>query len=580
MREQTWGLHLAIVTVATAAYLLVPDPDVQGVTWMAIGWAPVLAIVTGVVLHRPARRGPWWLMAAGLGASAVAWVLAPASQDLTSADVQGSVADVLHLVCTLMIGAAALWFARLQTPDDDRNSVIDGVIVAVAVATVLWSAAIDPAALGANASASGRVVLVLAPVLPAGITAVCVRLLFTPGGRLAASRLLCGAWILSTLGSVAWILLLQADAFAPGGLTDVLWAAALGCAGASALHPSMTELSTPTTATHRAESHGRLVVLGVALLATPLALLTAVGVDQVHVVVPVAGAGVIALLVLVRLARLVHEREQARHELEVRAARQDVVARLGEMALGARPIASVHEEAAHLVAGVLDDVQVTTQSAEGPRLHVETTVGRALSPDERTFLTSVMAVLSGLAARRRAEDDLRQRALYDALTGLPNRVLVQERLAQAVRQRDRGPVGALFVDLDGFKPVNDEHGHETGDALLAVVAARLPAVLRAGDTVGRFAGDEFVVVAPSCDEAGLVELAGRLVTAVGEPVEVGDVVVSVSASVGAAIALDGDHDARALLRRADAAMYEAKAAGGGTVAPGACLTLTARDVPA
>jgi diguanylate cyclase (GGDEF)-like protein len=576
---------LACVTAATAVYVLAPTSTVRDLAWSLVAWAPVAAIIAGIRVHRPSAPGPWWVTAAGLALAGVGWMLSPTSQVLDAGSHQGGVGELFHVAGTLTIAAAVLWFARLQTPDDDRESIVDGLVVAIALVTVLWSVIVDPAALGAGASLPERLVYLVAPIVPIGVTAVCIRLLFAAGGRLPAARLLGGAWLLAAVGATAWILLLQSGSFAPGGWTELTWAAALACAGASALHPSMVQMSQPTTVAHRAVSTARLLVLGLALVATPAALVAAVGIDDMHVGVPVAGAGLVALLVLARLARLIDERETARHDLEMHAARQEVVARVGEAALGDAPTSRQYAEAAVLADGVLDDVAVriappdawpqdeaatfavpVTSGGQTCALLVATHDPRCPpAADERAFLVSIAAVLSGLTARRHAEEDLRRRATYDDLTGLPNRALVLERLGQALRQRDRRPIGVLFVDLDGFKPVNDDHGHETGDELLALLAARLPGAVRAGDTVGRLAGDEFVVIAPDCDRDGLSELASRIVGTVQEPAEVGDTVVSVTASVGAALALPSDVDVRDILCRADAAMYVAKAAGGGRV---------------
>ena len=557
--------YLGGVAVVAIGRQLASAPATLDRLWVVVAWSAAAAVATGVAVHRPRPRGPWLLMVTGLTATAVGNTLAPATAELPQDGLRAITGTVLHLAAYLMIGGTVLWFIRLQSPDGDRDSLLDGSIVTVALATVLWSVLIDPVVLGPDVAAGARVVLLVVPLLPAGITALCIRMVIGAGWRLPAARLLGGAWILAFLGSIGWVLLLQADAFAPGGWPDLVWIAALGCAGASALHPSMVQMGHPVEQSPRSVSAGRLTVLGIALLATPVALLATIGVEDLDAVVPVAGAGLIALLVLGRLTQLVHERERDRHELEVHAARQGVVARVGRAALGERSVASVCTEAAELVTGVLDDVVVTAHGEDGD-LRVVPVGGRSLTVDEEAFCSAVRSVLSGMAARRHAEADLRQRALYDGLTGLPNRTLVLERLDQAVRRRDRGPVGVLFVDLDGFKPINDAHGHGIGDHVLASLARRLPRALRGGDTLGRLAGDEFVIVAPDCDEIGLAELAGRLLATVTEPVEVGGASVAVSASIGATLAGDGQHDASEVLRRADSAMYRAKESGGAAVA--------------
>jgi len=158
--------------------------------------------------------------------------------------------------------------------------------------------------------------------------------------------------------------------------------------------------------------------------------------------------------------------------------------------------------------------------------------------------------------------ELAHQAAHDALTGLPNRTLVLERAAQLLARAAREPnamTGALFIDIDGFKHVNDNLGHAAGDQLLRIVAQRLRAAVREQDTVGRLGGDEFVVLAESNCDAALDPLAERVADALREPVEFEDKTIAVTASIGVAVGRYPDPDA--LLRDADLALYAAKAAG-------------------
>ena len=164
--------------------------------------------------------------------------------------------------------------------------------------------------------------------------------------------------------------------------------------------------------------------------------------------------------------------------------------------------------------------------------------------------------------------ELAHQAVHDTLTGLPNRVLLSDRLQQAcadARRRGRR-VGVAFVDLDHFKRVNDSLGHAAGDALLLQVAARLAVVTRAGDTLSRYSGDEFVMVwrdlAPGDDVSAM---ATRVLTALSDPFDLGESSVNLSASVGVAVGGAGEGvagSADELLMAADAAMYDAKRHGG------------------
>ncbi len=155
-------------------------------------------------------------------------------------------------------------------------------------------------------------------------------------------------------------------------------------------------------------------------------------------------------------------------------------------------------------------------------------------------------------------------AHYDALTGLPNRVLLADRLKQAMARSHRNgrSLAVLYLDLDGFKAVNDQHGHDTGDQLLVNISHRLKEVLREGDTLARIGGDEFVVVMVDLERPQDYEaVLNRLLSVAAEPVTLNQHLLLVSASIGATLYPQDDADADQLLRHADQAMYLAKQAG-------------------
>jgi diguanylate cyclase (GGDEF)-like protein len=156
-----------------------------------------------------------------------------------------------------------------------------------------------------------------------------------------------------------------------------------------------------------------------------------------------------------------------------------------------------------------------------------------------------------------------EQATHDQLTGLANRRLFHTRWQQSLDEAG-GPTALLYVDLDGFKPVNDTLGHEAGDSVLVEVAERLRRLVRAGDVVARLGGDEFAVILPWTDATTADAIAKRLVAAMAEPFDLGDRPVSIGASVGGVTAAP-NADPEAELRRADTAMYAAKAAGRGRV---------------
>ncbi|MBB2924764.1 EAL domain-containing protein [Cellulomonas cellasea] len=186
---------------------------------------------------------------------------------------------------------------------------------------------------------------------------------------------------------------------------------------------------------------------------------------------------------------------------------------------------------------------------------------RCLAVASEGVVQRVVGSVSDIQTRKDLEDQLRQEALYDNVTGLPNRRLFVDRLDAALRHQDRQEAtgfAVLFFDLDGFKLVNDSLGHLAGDELLRVVADRLRVALRPLDTAARFGGDEFAVLLVDPVPEDVLVVARRLQDRLAEPVQLGGQVVAVTASVGVATSSSGYRTADDVLRDADAAMYDAK----------------------
>ena len=186
---------------------------------------------------------------------------------------------------------------------------------------------------------------------------------------------------------------------------------------------------------------------------------------------------------------------------------------------------------------------------------------------EEPTLAGHLVHFHDITERHRAQDALVHKALHDDLTGLPNRVLLTDRLGHALNRVERSPdtlVAVLFLDLDRFKQVNDAHGHAVGDALLVEVGERLRAAVRPADTVARLGGDEFVVVCEDLvTDAEAVMLADRVLEDLRAPFAPRDHDVKIGASIGIALSGRGAETPEALLRDADAAMYVAKGHGRG-----------------
>ncbi|MBT0963806.1 EAL domain-containing protein [Denitromonas iodatirespirans] len=176
-----------------------------------------------------------------------------------------------------------------------------------------------------------------------------------------------------------------------------------------------------------------------------------------------------------------------------------------------------------------------------------------------------VAVFSDISRLKEHEHQLERLAFFDDLTGLPNRVLLVDRLSQTMARarRNRGELALAYLDLDGFKEINDSLGHAVGDRVLVTIAERLTTALREEDTVARFGGDEFVIVLPDhrADESHEA-IIRRLLDTISAPIHIGDQRLQVSASIGLAHYRDQtDLDSDQLIRQADQAMYQAKQAG-------------------
>ena len=189
--------------------------------------------------------------------------------------------------------------------------------------------------------------------------------------------------------------------------------------------------------------------------------------------------------------------------------------------------------------------------------------GRVVKRDSSGRALRLAGTYVDINRRKEDEDRLRHRAEFDTLTDLPNRASFVERLQQAMgRATANKPMALLFLDIDHFKTINDTLGHEAGDQLLKVFATRMQDCVRQADTVARLAGDEFTVILEGLRGASDAKtIAGKLVEALRAPVALAGKLVVITASVGIAVWNEGETDDAELLRRADAALYEAKRRG-------------------
>ncbi|TBR57197.1 REC domain-containing diguanylate cyclase [Westiellopsis prolifica IICB1] len=195
-------------------------------------------------------------------------------------------------------------------------------------------------------------------------------------------------------------------------------------------------------------------------------------------------------------------------------------------------------------------------------------IGDTVSPirDHMSVITGAVIVFQDITERKQKEAQLVRNAFYDGLTALPNRILFLDRLKQAserCKRRLNYHFAVLFLDLDGFKIINDRFGHKIGDDLLVAIARRLESCLRSGDTVARFGGDEFAVLLEDIKDVSddAINIAKRLQETLSLPLHLNGQEISTTVSIGIALSTNGYEESTNLLRDADIAMYRAKEKG-------------------
>ncbi|MEO8458107.1 MAG: EAL domain-containing protein [Chloroflexota bacterium] len=227
-------------------------------------------------------------------------------------------------------------------------------------------------------------------------------------------------------------------------------------------------------------------------------------------------------------------------------------------------LANILNSFSRTVQGIAEDdqaIEFRGRHADGTWRTLETMSRRITRADGDTM---IVVNFRDITERKQAEETIRHMAYHDALTGLPNRDLLKDRLEQAVSQarRSEARLAVLYIDIDRLKDVNDSVGHAGGDDLLREVAARLSHISRDGDTLSRVGGDEFVLLLPQIEKVqDAVDLAARIMESLRRPATVGGQEFRATASIGLAIFPEDGNDGDTLIRNADVAMYRAKEQG-------------------
>ncbi len=581
-----------------AGQLLVPDGLPRALAAVAIYAAITLAVVTGLRRHRPAQPRAWQLIAAAMAfltLDMVGWAMTEAG---VAAGLGDFVADATRLAATLALAAAAAVFINQHRVGTDRSLAGDAALILAGFGLMLWQWFL----LVDGAGRSDLVVAIGVPLVLAGLaTLMGVTALRVVGvGRLSSPSmlLLVGGTALAIAAQAALTITDSGDG--PARWTDATWLAAGMLVAAAALHPSMAAI--PGRRREWTRVAARLVLLGAVLLANPAVVwlhLLDPDVDRRAVVAVAVAVVAITLVGVLRVGGLVAELGEMRtalahSERRFRALVQnasDVIAVVDEdgafayaspsasWVLGYRPAdllrlelaALIHAEdvarfrhafaaAARVELPAPTEVEVRLRRRDGEMLSAVLTVANLLRvPGVEGIVVTIRDVTEQVAF----EAELRRMASHDALTGLANRNLFGDRVTHALERcaRQRTQVGVVFIDLDDFKTVNDSLGHLAGDEMLRLVADRLRASLRSADTAARLGGDEFAVLLEDLDDsAGAIVIVERIRWALLEPITLEGREMRIGATMGVAVGGEG-HTAEELLRNADTAMFDAKAAG-------------------
>lgn len=209
---------------------------------------------------------------------------------------------------------------------------------------------------------------------------------------------------------------------------------------------------------------------------------------------------------------------------------------------------------------LMADVELYALGKDNNEIPVEISLSHTIRNDKKYAIV----ILRDITEQKRVEEHIQYLAQYDQLTKLPNRSLFNDRFQHSIdrAQRNKKKVGLMFLDLDGFKDVNDSLGHQAGDELLKIIAERLSNIIRTEDTVARFGGDEFTVILEQLEHSDHVTVAAKKVLqAVGETMYLSGHEVTVGVSIGISIYPDNGTDVNSLVKNADIAMYQAKKQG-------------------
>jgi diguanylate cyclase (GGDEF)-like protein/PAS domain S-box-containing protein len=638
-RSRHWTRLCYVVAAVVAAFGIVlstgaggPDTSqaISNLGLCAAAVSAALACLFRAAAFRGRLRAGWAMVGLGVLSWGVGQACAVWLETFTGTVPLPSQADIGYLGMILLTSAGLLILpVATQTLANRARSVLDGLMVAASLVLIAWFVIIEPLIEAGGDSAIALSVSLAYPLGDVVMVTIVVYMLAMQRrrGSTFAHLALVGAGIVAFAASdIGYAYLNLTGAYASGGVTDIGWFAGFSLLLLAAAKPVLARAAGEEQPQPVDGEGGQPFGVLLPYVAVLAALITSVvwfaRTGQSTAFVAYTRSALILLIVGRQLLTLLENRNLTRN-LESR-----VADRTAELYASEQRFHALVQHSSDVVTVVGTDAVVLYQSESvqrifgyRPRLLTGRVLTSLLDPESASRLADALRSVSGrpyattvlevtvphrrlglrqaeititnllddpnvgglvlntrdISERKELQEQLVHEAYHDALTQLANRALFRERVAEALEQRGaEDDVTVLFLDLDGFKEVNDSLGHLAGDQLLVRVAGRLTASVREGDVVARFGGDEFAVLIRSARGAGEAELvAQRIVDGLHEPFRIDTRDLHVRGSIGLAAyaALAGGDaadtradDAEQLMRNADLAMYKAKAAGGSSFA--------------
>ena len=592
-----WGPPLGLIAFVGAASVgasfagSMAAAVIRGVAGVVV----VAALLYGARRNHAKPRAAWLLLAFGIGT----WVVGDALWDgLTVAGVAPEstwfdVPNALYLCTYPALFAAIIGLVGARGRKASLDNAIDCAILAFAAALILRVFLVDADFTGTTVDNAFSAAFPFGDALLLGGVAW---LLFETGLRNPSAWLLAGGMAMMLGTDVLWDLEVRFAAATSDAWVNPSYPVAYALLAAAALHPSVAGLTERASPARRHGHPARLVFLCASLAVMSFVAWSGSRHDILLQLCTVA----LVAVVLVRFAVLVRTTERAFQKADANERRFRLVAtaapvgiyetnadfevvfaneeskelagdsvdgttpaRLTSFAVDDRDRTAIRQAVDAVVAGRRANAEFRVRRTDGRRQWIAW-YGTPIHEGPGPFAGALASTVD-ITPIKEAEAALERQATHDPLTGLPNRRLLVERLSGALRRLARRPgtmIALLFLDLDGFKRVNDKIGHDAGDELLKVVADRLVDAVREDDAVARFGGDEFVIVLEGvADRQDAATVAAKIIRAVGAPAELTNGKVTVGISVGIATCVNHRYDPDVLLRDADLAMYRAKKSG-------------------